>query len=455
MNKKYKYNTIIITMSNFDLLNNVPKVYNVNTNHPLIQNQQEYISYKKYVSIHSEDRDVLKYPLSNSFEIELPEDIINVSAIRLSHWTFPSNYDTFSYSNSNTTMSFKIIPFNPASHGYSVPLYDEIFKCLFLLQDKNFVIEIESGFYNPVQMTTELTNKFNYVVTQVILNYFSDTTGANYNAVTFPQLLQEFNLQGGYNNFIIVYNTVSQKIWFGNTTDAFILTNSTQQAKDILLDSLYCGAKQQLPDFSNWGLPGNLGLIRCDATSINGTNLNQKIPGVFLPNYENVNGVITPRFFYGDVFPGDNGFWLLPNPLLPHSQVNWFESTFKINLMGPSHFYMEIDGLNCIDETSPYNLSEFTTTTNETNGMVNSSFAKIPIPTTPISQWFDRDQLPYKLFFPPADRIRKIKVRLRYHNLQLVDFGTFDYSFLLEFSTLQPQSTRKWSNAQGGGLIVK
>ena len=38
--------------------------------------------------------------------------------------------------------------------------------------------------------------------------------------------------------------------------------------------------------------------------------------------------------------------------------------------------YLEIDGLNCIDETSPYNVSEFTTHTNETNGRVTSSFAK-------------------------------------------------------------------------------
>ena len=28
------------------------------------------------------------------------------------------------------------------------------------------------------------------------------------------------------------------------------------------------------------------------------------------------NGQRVPRFFYGDVFPGDNGYWLLPNPAL-------------------------------------------------------------------------------------------------------------------------------------------
>ena len=53
-----------------------PKVYDVTTNHPLIPSSQEYLHYKKYVSIHSEDRDILKHPNSNQFEIELPEDLL-------------------------------------------------------------------------------------------------------------------------------------------------------------------------------------------------------------------------------------------------------------------------------------------------------------------------------------------------------------------------------------------
>ena len=46
------------------------KLFNISTNHPIIPNANDYIIYKKYVSIHSEDRDVLKYPNSNQFEID-------------------------------------------------------------------------------------------------------------------------------------------------------------------------------------------------------------------------------------------------------------------------------------------------------------------------------------------------------------------------------------------------
>jgi len=418
------------------LLQNQPygsKTYNLNTIHPLIPSSQNYQFYKQYVSIHSEDRDILKYPSSSSFEIELPEDMLNVSTIRLANWSFPSNYDTFSNNNLNITMTFKISsPYNPGEHGFSNDLYNKIFECLFLSQAENFVITIESGFYNPTQMVTELTNKFNYAVTQRITQYFTDKN--------YTSELNHFEAVGGYTNFIIVYNSVSQRIWFGNICDGFTLTNTTQMEKYSSPEFYYCGSKSVVPDFSNWGLPGNLGLLRCDTVSVNASTVTANVDIPNLPNN------VTPRFFYGDVFPGDNGYWLVPNPALPGSQVNWVECPNKINLMGPSYFYMELVGFNCIDETQPYNVSPYTFTNNTTNGVVNSSFAKIAVPTTPISQWFDRDQVPYKQFVPPAERIRKLQFLLRYHNGALVDFGTFEYSFTLEFLTLIPQQAKSISH---------
>ena len=415
------------------------KTYNVNTSHPLIPSSQTYQFYRKYVSIHSEDRDVLKYPNSSSFEIELPEDLLNVSTIRLVNWSFPANYDTFSSNNLNVTMTFTISsPYNPGENNFSNSLYNAIYECLFLSQTENFVITIETGFYNPTQMVTELTNQFNYAVTQRITQYF---TANNYSTQ-----LAEFEANGGYNNFIIVYNSVSQKIWFGNTTDGFTLTNTTQLEKFTSPDFYYCGSKSVAPDFSNWGLPANLGLSRCDTVSLNPTSVILNNQSQVQPQAQTINGNVTPRFFYGDVFPGDNGYWLLPNPALPGCQVNWVECPNKINLMGPAYFYMEIVGFNCIDETQPYNVSPYTFANGSANGIVNSSFAKIAVPTTPISQWFDRDQSPYKQFVPPAERIRKLQILLRYHNGALVDFSTFDYSFTLEFLTLIPQQGKSISH---------
>jgi len=416
-------------------------IFNTNTSHPLIQNSQEYIYYKKYVSIHSEDRNMLKYPSSSEFEIEMPQDLLNVVSLRLTSWTFPSNYNTFSALNGNVSMTFKInSPYNPYENGVTDLLAQKTYEFLYLSQNNNYEIIIEQGFYNPDQMVIELTNKFNNSVSLLLLEYFNKQ--ANNPSLTpseqaqYTLAINLLNAAGGYNNFTIVYNSVSQKIWFGNVCDGFILTNETQLLKKNLVANFICATKEASPDFSDWGLPGNIGLTRCNIESVNGDSLSN------FTELAIYNGTIVPRFFYGDVNLGDNGYWLVPKPYLTNSKVNWVESEFKINLMGPSHFYMELAGQNCIDETQPYNVSSFTTKTNSTNGIVNSSFAKISVPTTPISQWFDHDSLPYKFYYPPAERMRKLYIKLRYHNGQPVNFGVFNYSFVIEFILQLPQILR-------------
>jgi hypothetical protein len=64
------------------------------------------------------------------------------------------------------------------------------------------------------------------------------------------------------------------------------------------------------------------------------------------------------------------------------------------------------------------------------------------IPSTPLSQWFDRDSIPYKVFNPPAEKMRKFSFKIRYHNGQLAEFGVFNFSFMLEFTQLVPQILR-------------
>lgn len=375
----------------------------------LIPNAHEFVQYKKYVSIHSEDRDITKYPSSSEFDIEMPEEILNVSQIRLSTWTFPSNYNAIHSGNSRIT--FRIVAaYNPGEHTYSSFLDEKIFEALFYSKDTDFIVDVEEGFYTPEQMARELTNKFNEAVTELIVAYFAA------NGITV-----DFTL---YDRFKIVYHTVNQKLWFGNSADGFVITNeflldpctsvaTTSVATTSVLTTL-TKCVTPIKEYVNWGLPYNLGLERTNIASVA------------------ASANTAPRFYYDEQ---DDGFWITPS--LPGAQIHFIKAPQKINLMGQSFFYMELEGLNCIDETSPYNLTKFTKTSNETNGRVNSAFAKIAVPSTPISQWFDYDSAAYKLFMPPADRIRKLRVKLRYHNGQPVDFGTFDYTFTLEFLTQQ------------------
>jgi hypothetical protein len=381
----------------------------------LIPNQHEYLQNKKVVTIHSEDRDMIKYPSSANFEIELPQDYINVEGVKLLTWTFPSNYSVFTSIRMNINLVFKITTaYNPGEHGLYSPLQSAIFEALYSNAANNYLITVEEGFYNPTQMAMELQNKMNESVNKYVMEYIM---------TNYPSLQSVYK---SYDRFVVVYNSVNQKLWFGNTTDEFIMIND-----DI---NVYGGQKKYtetcasggvIPQYANWGLPSYLGFTRANASSR--------------------TSIIPPRFYYGDVVQsGDNGFWLIPDQSLTGSTVQYLVTPLKINLMGDSHFYIEIDGMNNLDETSPYSLSKFTMHTNETNGIVNSAFAKIAVCTTPISQWFDRSNDNFKWFNPPAERIRKLKIKIRYHNNQLVSFGHFDWSITLEFMMLTPQINRRY-----------
>jgi hypothetical protein len=175
-----------------------------------------------------------------------------------------------------------------------------------------------------------------------------------------------------------------------------------------------------LPDFSFWGLPAYLGFTRCNATATT------------LPNGE------LPSFSY---LPGSSSNWLIPT--LPNANVYFLSTPLKINIAIPPFYYLCIKELNCMDETSPYNVSNFTLTTNGTNSRVNNSFARVTVNPNPnsFSEWYN----PYKLFIPPAERIRRLTISVRSHNGQLVNFLNLEYSFMVEFTLYSAQIARHYN----------
>jgi len=392
---------------------------NLHNNRSLIPNANTYICQKKYVSISSEDRDIVKYPSSSFFEIELPQDYVNVQTVKLSQWSFPANYNVFSKENYNLIFLFRMTDvYNPSKNNVTDPLLVAIYQALSINNYANdFLLQIEPGFYNPTQMATELTNKMNESVTNYLVKFFTENSEYNYALTLFNE----------YTDFVVVYNSVQQKLFFGNRNSGFEFPNDSEfyQAATVAARTLCSyGNGKEIYSFANWGLPSYIGFTRCSENSTTAINVNQY------------------RFYYGNVLkPGDNGIWITPSPY-PGAKVHFIEAVYKINFMGPAYIYLELDGLNCIDETTPYSLTKFTIETNQTNGVVNSAFAKIAVPTTPISQWFDDDHIPYKWFDPPADRIRRLRFRIRYHNGILVNFASFDWSIMLEFTLLTNQIER-------------
>lgn len=395
------------------------------TNHPLIKNTAEYVKYRKQISIHSEDRNIEKYPSAAHFEIELPEDITNVEKVELISWCFPSNYDVFSVANKNLLITFKftgVFPPVPPTDAYTTAL-NAIYMLLSLPQNAEYeyAVVIQPGTYSPSQFVQELENRFNYAVEQHVIQLLND----NGLGGEVPGYLQgNATSLGGYNGFSVAFNQVSNKVWFGNNNASFVITNTSDLISKSLSDVL-CVYKT-LPDYSNWGLSSFIGFPRIDEYSKVATS-----PADYRFFYTNYKVALT--------FGGD-GDWINHDPNYPSAPINYIECPNKINLMGPSHFYMDIGGLNNLDETSPYNVSPYTRQTNGTNSRVNSAFAKIGVAGIPLSMFYDSNQdQNYKYFDPPAERIRRLSITIRYHDGLLVNFETFNYSFVLQFTTLDPR----------------
>lgn len=392
-------------------------MFNTQTSHPLIPNSQQYQFEQQYISIHSEDRNIIKYPNSSEFEIELPQNYNNVQGFRLASGCFPANFHMFSPKSKNITLTFEItIPYNAAVHTPGNNIQTKIQTMLTSKIGTNFIVNIETGTYTAQQMVTEIQNKMNYAVFSYLIGSSTIFTVAEIDA---------YKLSGGYKEFIIAYHEVDRKLRFGNRSSQFKLTNTDTAKFEEQGFMCLCDDRNISPDFKHWGLPGYLGFTRCDITASEQTSLDQN------------------RFYYGDVVSGDNGFWLTPNPVLANSTAYFIIAPLSLNIRPPSYFYMDISLLNSIDETAPYNFSKFTQETNQTNGKVKSSFAKIPLIFNDNENNYYEDKKEanfYKIFTPPVERIRKLNIRLRYHNGMLVDFNNSDFTFVLEFGIMRPQN---------------
>jgi hypothetical protein len=107
--------------------------------------------YSKILSIHTEDRDVTKYPSSSNFAVDLPIEYKNVYSMKLIDIELPSNYYVFSESNQNTKMTVTV-------------------------GSVSAIITITEGTYSPTQLASELTGQLNAAFGSIFQVYFNTTT---------------------------------------------------------------------------------------------------------------------------------------------------------------------------------------------------------------------------------------------------------------------------------------
>ena len=96
-----------------------------------------YVVQKKIVTVHSEDRDITKWPTPTQFEIDPPVDYKNVVSMRLNEIELPIPLYLFSAQDQNIKLTVKILNGNAT------------------------VVEIKPGNYTEDEMALELTGKLN------------------------------------------------------------------------------------------------------------------------------------------------------------------------------------------------------------------------------------------------------------------------------------------------------
>jgi hypothetical protein len=364
----------------------------VNQNHPLIKREQTYFLDRKLVSVHNVDRDINKWPNPSHFEIELPENLLNVSSLRLVNSYIPSNIYTFTNDYQNTKFCFTI------QEDISGTSAEKTHIDLFESGGNSFTVEIDEGFYTPVELANELQAKLNRNVTETLQ--------------AFPPGLPSSYI---YSHFRVKYNSTQHKLYIINLRDGFTL----QFDKQITYDGVSCGQKTVFGQYSNWGLPYNLGFNK--------------------QQYDISNGVPDLSFYYDSTVYG-------PDPSSNGGVVRFAASEDSMDIATSGPIYVELDKYNSMDELDPYVNNTMALFNNDYTGRTNSAFAKIPVLSDPFAHNYEsKNALSNITFFKtPIPKIRTLKFKIRHHDGRLVDFKRMPFSFTIEANQLIDEQPRNY-----------
>jgi hypothetical protein len=369
----------------------------------LIQREQTYLLDRKIITIHSEDRDTTRYPMSNMFDIRLPEDLTNVQSIRLVNSVFPSFQYVFSREYQNTKMEFEVVG-NISETGNAN-------EKTALTGGATLIFEIEEGFYTPQLLAIEIENKMNEKVTEYLL------------ANGLSELVDDDTLP--YSKFSVRYNEVQHKLMFGNSRDPFILFADKKMDYEIS-----CGQKEVWGLPEKWGLAYYLGLEK-----------------------KQYNSTPKDRLYISYEQPS---LWLSPSADAELNKVWSINAPHLLHIMGENAIYMELEGHNSIQELSPYP-SKTNSATNAVYSGGGYAFAKIPVTQLAFSVVFDsRNAFLTNIAFyeRPIERMRTLKVKFRFHDGRLVDFKNINHSFTLEITCLKDEINRVMSVRKHGTYNV-
>ena len=167
----------------------------------------------RMVTIHTEDRDLLKYPFENAFEVVLPTVLKNVLSVELADIALPAFYYNVSDYLQNTKMWFSVPDY------FSEPLE----------------IEVLSGCYTPADLCSALATQLNAATTRRLY-----ALGVYVSPLT------------AYSQFSVTYSAIERKFAFRTVQDAFVLWFDKE--------SVYEQPQHHVNNFNCWKMLRNWGL---------------------------------------------------------------------------------------------------------------------------------------------------------------------------------------------------
>lgn len=363
----------------------------------LIQRNQNYVVEKKLISIHSEDRDIKKWPNSNHFEILLPESLYNIQSMRLMDILVPVNFYSFSTTLQNTKMFFSVIPSSDIQQAYS-KTYTDLSNSVV----NPFEITIQDGYYAANELANEIKHRMNAKIQSIIEDGYL------------------------YDHFTSYYDNVSQKILIGNKKHAFNLEFQLQSTYEV-------NNNENVLDWNNytkWGLGFYLGYDKQKYTSTESTT-----SYLFYHTSQDNNGINVPTKWL-DVSTSQLG------------KVYYVSPPYILKINGDKCIYLEVNKYNSYDELYPFSEATTNVFKNDFGGKINSAFAKIMITTTPFNESFESSNgfLNNTSYFnPPLERLSKLEFKFRYHNGRMVDFQKYPYHFTLEVNMLRNEIAKTFN----------
>lgn len=325
----------------------------------------------KILFIDSNDRDIAKWPNSSEFEINCPQVYNNVQSLNLLNIVLPNSIYNISDYLQNNKLAIDISGIG------------------------EYIITLEDGYYSVDTLRSSLQNKIN-----------NNTNHTNA-------------------DFVVAYNTVNRKFYFGHTNNHIhnhpngtTVTHNIPNAgffqlkfdKQLEYSSSCVTNINVYSQHSNWGLGYILGFDKKTYTS------------------KSIDTSQNLTFDYA------NTSWI------DSSSASVISSDYQHTLDANENIYIELEKYNKCDELKPYLSYNYN---NSNSGIVNSAFAKIPLhaANSGINTALLDNEISSTMsyFKPPIEKIAKLKIKIRYHNNMLVNLQNANISLSLSINQLNKE----------------